>query len=508
MGIRNILAIVVEYSAKLGLAVLFFGGFHSALAQQTVPSPVPTPAPSLQYIGQDGMSVERLVESAGSRRADLLAARQRLAIAEGRLVQAGLRPNPVFSTEYGSPRFLGGESEYDFSAGLAQPFELGGKRGKRRAVAELELQQVRAEVAAIERNIAVEIRRDYARAISAARQLDVLERLLAADSELVRVTEARLNEGDVAPLDLNLVKVESDRLKIQRIEARNDLETALLRIRTLIGSDVSDPLRLEPQSDRPPRLDLGLSELTQKALSDRSDLQAARIGERLGTARLNLARAQAAPDITPSVRFSRTKAFTDLPASAGGGIINSRDNELTFGVSIDLPVSNRNQGGIASAVGEQVQAVRTREFLEATIRRDVAVAYGQYRAAAEKLVLYTTQILPRAEANLQTVRAAYNAGEFSVFEVVNEQRRLNENVTNYNRVLEEYYTTLTALEAAVGAALPPSAFMPGSTSVLPDTRIVPRQFNREEFLKSINEDKTERIGLLKSTKPRIEEEKK
>ncbi|MBK6590000.1 MAG: TolC family protein [Acidobacteria bacterium] len=508
MGIRNILAIVVEYSAKLGLAVLLFGSFHSALAQQTDPSPVPTPAPSLQYIGQDGMSVEQLVESAGSRRADLLAARQRLVIAEGRLVQAGLRPNPVFSTEFGSPRFLGGESEYDFSAGLAQPFELGGKRGKRRAVAELELQQVRAEVAAIERNIAVEIRRDYARAISAARQLDVLERLLAADAELVRVTEARLNEGDVAPLDLNLVKVESDRLKIQRIEARNELETALLRIRTLIGADVAEPIRLAPQSDRPPRLDLGLGELTQKALSDRSDLQAARIGERLGTAKLSLARAQAAPDITPSVRFSRTKAFTDLPASAGGGRANNLDNELTFGVSIDLPVSNRNQGGIAAAVGEQVQAVRTREFLEATIRRDVAVAYGQYRAAAEKLVLYTTQILPRSETNLQTVRAAYNAGEFSVFEVVNEQRRLNENVTNYNRVLEEYYTTLTALEAAVGAALPPSAFMPGSTSVLPDTRIVPRQFTREEFLKSNNENKTERIGSLETTKRKIEEEKK
>lgn len=508
MGIRNILANVGVPLAKVGFAVLLFGGLHSTLAQQTDPSPMPTPAPSLQYIGQDGMSVERLVESAGTRRADLLAARQRLVIAEGRLVQAGLRPNPVFSTEYGSPRFLGGESEYDFSAGLAQPFELGGKRGKRRTVAELELQQVRAEVAAIERNIAVEIRRDYARAVSAARQLDVLERLLAADAELVRVTEARLNEGDVAPLDLNLVRVESDRLKIQRIEARNELETALLRIRTLIGADVAEPLRLAPQSDRPPRLDLGLSELTQKALSDRSDLQAARIGERLGTARLDLARAQGAPDITPSVRFSRTKAFTDLPASAGGGIINSRDNELTLGVSINLPVSNRNQGGIASAVGEQVQAVRTREFLEATIRRDVAVAYGQYRAAAEKLVLYTTQILPRAEANLQTVRAAYNAGEFSVFEVVNEQRRLNENVTNYNRVLEEYYATLTALEAAVGVALPPSAFMPGSTSVLPDTKTVPGQFNREEFLKSINEGKAERIGLLKSTKPRKEEEKK
>ena len=507
MGIKIISGVIGEYFRKLGVAVLLFGSLDSVLAQQSSILPIPTPAPSLAYIGQDGLSVERLVESAGVRRTDLLAARQRLVIAEGRLVQAGLRTNPVFSTEYGSPRFLGGVAEYDFSAGLAQPFELGGKRGKRRAVAELELQQVRAEIAAIERSIAVEIRRDYTKAIAAARQLDVVERLLAADLELVRVTEARLVEGDVAPLDLNLVRVESDRLKIQRIEARSELETALLRIRTLIGADVTEPLRLAPQSDRPPRLDLGLSELTEKALSDRPDLQAARIGERIGTARLSLARAQAAPDITPSVRFSRAKIFTDLPASAGGGIANNLDNELKFGVSIDIPVFNRNQGGIASAAGEQIQAVRTREFLEATIRRDVAVAYGQYRAAAEKLVLYTTQILPRAEANLQTVRAAYNAGEFSVFEVVNEQRRLNENVTNYNRALEEYYTTLTALEAAVGAALPPSAFTPGSTSVLPDTKAVPSQFSKEEFLKSINDNKTERIGSLKTTKVKIEEEK-
>lgn len=508
MGIQTILSIICGFLPILGIAVLFIGTVESVRAQQNNVQSAPTPAPSLQYIGQDGLSVERLVESAGSRRADLLAERQRLVIAEGQLVQAGLRPNPVFNTDYGSPRLLGGEAEYDFSAGLSQPFELGGKRGKRRAVAELEIQQVWAEISAIERQIAAEIRRDYTKAIAAARQLDVVERLLAADAELVRVTEARLSEGDVAPLDLNLVRVESERLKIQRIEARNELETALLRIRTLIGADVTEPLRLAPQTDRPPRLDLGLSELTEKALNDRADLRAARIGERIGTAKINLARAQGAPDVTPSVRFSRSRVFTALPPSAGGGIANNVDNELTFGVSIDLPVFNRNQGGIASAVGEQTQAVRTREFLEATIRRDVAVAYGQYRAAAEKLVLYTTQILPRAEANLQTVRAAYNAGEFSVFEVVNEQRRLNENVTNYNRALEEYYTTLTALEAAVGGALPPNAFAPGSTSILPETKSVPRQFRREEFLKSINEDKTGRIGLLRTTKAKIEEEKK
>lgn len=507
MGAQIILRITHKYLPMLGIAVFILGNSASLRAQQPAAVPAPTPA-SLQYVSQDGLSVELLVESAGSRRADLLAARQRLAIAEGRLLQAGLRPNPVFSTEYGSPRFIGGESEYDFSAGLSQQIELGGKRGKRRAVAELELQQVRAEIFAIERQIAVEIRRDYTKAIAAARQLDVVERLLTADAELLRVTEARLAEGDVAPLDLNLVRVESERLRVQRIEARNELETALLRIRTLIGVDVTEPLRLAPQSDRPPRLDLALSDLTERALIGRADLQAARLGERIGTAKVSLARAEAAPDLTPSVRYSRARSFIDLPFSAGGGVANNLDNELTFGVSIGLPVFNRNQGGIAAAAGEQVQAVRTREFLEATIRRDVAVAFSQYRAAAEKLVLYTTQIMPRAEANLQTVRAAYNAGEFSVFEVVNEQRRLNENVTNYNRILEEYYTTLTTLEAAVGSALPPTAFTPGSTSVLPDSKAVPGQFNREEFLKTINEEKALRLASLGLTKTKIQEEKK
>ena len=200
--------------------MLFLLGGIPVFSQQQQPNPAPTPATvkltSVEFVGQDGLTVERLIELGASRRADLQAARQRLAIAEGRLRQARLRPNPTLDAEYGSPKFLGGESESDLSIGVSQTFELGGKRSRRAAVAELELQQVRAEVLALERQLAAEIRATYTNALAAARQLDVLERLIAADEEIVRVTEARLKEGDVAPLDLNLVKVEADRLRSTR----------------------------------------------------------------------------------------------------------------------------------------------------------------------------------------------------------------------------------------------------------------------------------------------------
>lgn len=498
----------------LNLGMLFLIGSVPVFSQQQPPAAPTQPGiklSSAQFVGQDGLTVDRLLELGASRRADLLAARQRLAIAEGRLRQAGFRPNPTLDTEYGSPRLLGGEPESTFSVGATQVFETGGKRSRRVAVAQLEVSQIRAEIQYLERQLAVGIRGAYTSALAAARQLDVLEKLIAGNEDIVRVTEARLKEGDVAPLDVNLVKVENDRLKVQAIQARSELDTQLLQIRTLIGADVSESLRLAPQPDRPPRFDTGLSELTELALKERTDLQAARIGEELGNARINLAKANAVPNVAGVVRYTRNKQIIDLPGNYGGA--SNLDSELTFGVSVDLPIFNRNQGEIASATGERLQATRNREFLETTVKRDVAVAFRRYRAAAEALVLYSTQILPRAEANLQAVRMAYGVGEFSVFDIVGEQRRLAENVTNYNQSLRDYYNALTELETAIGTTLPASGFAPGSTSVLPDTDLNPYQVDRAKLLKSLEDARIPTKSVLanvnseKTDKPEKQQEK-
>ena len=469
----------------LGGATLLFN-FAPVFSQDQQPILAPTPTSvklsTYQFVGQDGLTIERLMELGASRRTDLQAARQRLAIAEGKLVQSSFRPNPTLDTEYGSPRFLGGESEMSFSAGVTQVFELGRKRQKRVAVAELELNQIRAEVLAIERRLISEIRTTYTNALAAARQLDVLEKLIAGDEELIRITEARLKEGDVAPLDVNLVKVEAGRLKVQSIGARNELETQLLQLKTLIGADSAELIKLVPQPERPPRLDLGLSELTEIALKERSDLQAGRLGEQLGAARIDLAKSNAVPNIAGSVRYTHTRQVVDFPPSLGIRPFPQVDNELTFGISIDIPIFNRNQGEIASAKGEKLQATRSREFLESTIKRDVAIAYRKYRAAAEQLVIYTVQIIPAAEENLRGVRAAYGYGEFSVFEVVNEQRKLTENITGYNQAIRDYFAALAELETALGTPIPPTGF---SSSILPDKDLAPTQVDREKLLKSI-----------------------
>lgn len=446
-------------------ALVFLFSQTSLLAQQTQKS-------SNEFIDSSGVSVEQLIEKGLQQRADLQAARQKLEIAKGRLTQAGLRPNPTLESEYGSPRFIGGESEYDFSIGVSQVFETSGKRKKRLAVAELELTQARAEITALERRFAAEVRALYVRAVSAGKQLDTLEKLIAANEEILRITDARLKEGDVAPLDLNLLRVETEKLKVQMLRAKSELESGIISLRALVGIEQTETLRIAPLAEKPPRLDLSLIEVTDLALRERADLQAAKINEEIGEAKIRLAQAQSKPNIEGIVKFSRNKSVFDLPESLGDNLaIRDRSNELTFGVKIDLPLFNRNQGELAITTAEKIQAQRQREALEAEIKRDIALAFRSYRSAAESLIIYSTQILPRSQDNLRSVQAAYQLGEFSTFDVINEQRRLIESETAYNEALRDYYAALAELEKAIGKTIPESGFGSPTSSIILDEKI-------------------------------------
>mgnify|MGYP000123801755 FL=1 len=412
---------------------------------------------SESYVSNDGLTVEQLVELAKKHRLDLMALKQNLEIAKAKILQARSFPNPTLDVEYASPRFLGGEPEKDFSVGISQSFETAGKRGRRIQVAVLEFSKTQVEISELERKIGAEVRMAYVEALAKARQLDTLEKLIQANEQIILLTEARMKQGDVAPLDVSLIKVETDKLRSQALLTKNELEIKILQLKNLIGIDLSESIKIKPQSQRPPRLDLGLTDLINIALKERPDLKILRLQEEIADKKIGLAKANAIPNVNGSLQFSTKKQIVDLPANINGVGLD-KDKELKFGVSIKIPIFNRNQAEIISATSEMVQSRHNREYLESLIKQEVTIAYRKYRAAVERLVLYGSQIIPRSEANLQSIQSAYNFGEFSIFEVIAEQRKLLEFVTEYNDSLREYYASIVELELAIGTNIPANAF--------------------------------------------------
>lgn len=406
----------------------------------------------LYFDPQQGTSAADLVRRALSSNGELVAARLEVERARARMRQAGLRPNPSLDFEQTTGRLTGSAGESETSVGVSVPLELGGQRRRRVELARVELEAAEAEVADRERRLSAEVLGLHAEALSALRELEITEGLADLDLKTVAVVQARVNEGESAPIELNLLRVEVERMRSRRALSEGRLQAALLRLKALAGVPASEPLRLrEGLSNTSLRRPSGdLEAAVEAALHTRPDVRLARLTEEAAEAGLRLVRAQSSPEVTASARYTHSNSsFDDTPV----GPLRDRDRLLSFGVTVGLPVFNKNQGAKAEAALAISQARARREFLEAVVRSEVASAYARYEAASKALLAYEQGVIQRSQENVRVMRAAYELGHFSVTELLAEQRRLLDSQRDYTEALAEQYRALSDLQSAVGAPL-------------------------------------------------------
>ena len=399
-----------------------------------------------------GASANEIVRRALAANGELAAVRLEIERARARLRQAGLRPNPTIDVEQSTGRLTSSPGEGELSVGVAVPIELGGKRRRRIEMARAELEASEAEVADRERRLTNEVRALYAEALAALRELSTLAELGELDLQTTRFVQARVNEGETAPIELNQLRVEVERLRSRRALVEGRLKGALLRLKSVTGIRPSEILRLSEDLQQPSAIPspASVDAAVEIALRSRPDLKFARLAEEVAQAGLRLAHAQAVPDLIPFTKYSNSRSvFEDTPV----GVLRDRDKLLTFGVSIEVPVFNRNQGGKAEAAIAIDQTRQRREFLEAVIRSEVQSAYARYEAAQAAVTTFEQGAIPRSSENIRTIRAAYQIGAFSITELLVEQRRLIDVQREFTEALTERYRALADLQAAIGAAV-------------------------------------------------------
>ena len=399
-----------------------------------------------------GASSIDLVQRALTSNLELAAARLEISRARARLRQAGLRPNPTLDFEQTTGRLTGSKGEHETSIGVSLPLEVAGQRRRRIDVAQAELEVTEAAVAERERQLAGEVMASYAEALAALRELEITQGLNEIDLQTTRFVQARVNEGEAAPIELSLLQVEVDRLKARRALVEGRLQATLIRLKNLAGIAFDEPLRLREnlstlqlQWERPASLEAAV----EIALRTRPDLRLARLNLEVARAGLSLARSQAAPELVASTKYTQNHSvFDETPV----GPISDRDKLLTFGVSIGLPVFNRNQGAKAEAALAITQAERRREYLETVIRSEVASAYARLDAVQKSLVTFDQGVIGRSNDNIRAIRAAYEIGEFKITDLLAEQRRLLDSQRDFTETLTERYRALADLQSAMGVA--------------------------------------------------------
>lgn len=397
-----------------------------------------------------GLTVDELVAYAIANNPDLAAARADVEAAMGRLRQANLRPNPMLE-------MTGGQSvvgpDNNVTVGVTLPLDLNGRKQGRVGVAERELELKRAQVAERERRLRAEVRRKAGERLAAARNLGFTETLLSVNRQALGLVQDRVREGAAPALEESLLLVEVNRLDAARQMLESRVAIAALELKALAGLGPDVPLQVRAGFDMPvavPR-DRGV----ELALGARPDLLALDAEVAMARARIGREEAEGRWDASISVGYQRQETGFGLNGLTDRG--GTRPIQDTFhmvggGISITLPVRNRNQGNIQAARAEVQAAEHRRQIQELIVRQEVAAAFTQAEAAQRALEIYARGVRDVASQNLDVVRRSYELGRIPLLDVIAEQRRYIEVETGYTYALKQAYDAAVEVERAIGAA--------------------------------------------------------
>ena len=400
-------------------------------------------------------TVDDLVRAGIANNKDLAAVRERIAEAKGLTRQAGVRPAPALGLNGATGRPLGTLGEEQYGADYSQSIETFGKRGKRIRVAEFSIGIAEADLQQRSTQLAFEITAAYAEVSAERHKLKLLSDLIGLNQDTLRLTEARVKEGDVAPLEASLLRVEISRAEVSRRSAQGRLTSAELELRRLAGLDAATPI---PGSDIPVPAPMELDTLKREALENRADLKTARLEEEQEAAGIDLAKAEAKPDVTLSAGYTRQDNQFDglFGFNSRGTLSPIRDQTdiFNFGVSIPLRTSRSGSGNVQAATARSSGARLRREYLERNIPLEVEAAYQRWRTASDSLQMLQSGVLDPSTSNLSVIREAYKLGQLRLLDVLNEQRRLLDTQLAYIDAQADVARTWAEVERAAGGIHP------------------------------------------------------
>ena len=413
-------------------------------AQSPPGQPPPSPqAPTLATKpGAVTISLDDAIRMALEHNHNLLAARTVIQQDQAEETTANLRPNPVllgdsqflpvFQPSQFSSDYLDNTAQFDL--GLSYLFERGQKRQHRLQAAKDVTAVTRSQVTDNERSLSFNVASLFINVELAESSLELANQDLKSFQETVNISEERYKAGDTGEDDLL-------KMKLQLLQFQMDVSAAeLSRVQGL--SDLRQLLGYEsvgPDYDVAGSFDYlavkgNLDDFQAKALANRPDLQASRLGINAANSQLALQKSIGKRDVTGQVSYTHLGDINDVSL---------------FG-QIQLPIFDRNQGEIARAGVAVTQAQEQERFASGQVLTDVRDAFEGLRANDQIVSLYRSGYLDDAQQSLDITDYAYKHGAASLLDFLDAERSYRATQLGYRQALSSYLLALEQLREAIG----------------------------------------------------------
>ena len=373
----------------------------------------------------------------------LSAAGRELEALEATIIQAQVHPNPQVAASVEDTR----RATRTTTLQLNQPIELGGKRAARIGAAERGRDAAAADL---------DSRRAEIRSAVVAAFFDVLiaqERLRLAQASIElaqRATHAasrRVSAGKVSPVEETRARVAEAGVRIELTKAGSEQASARKRLASIWGNAMPRFERAEGDLEALPPLP-ALAEL-DSGLAASPNLLRARIEVERRQALAEIERRRRIPDLTVSLGARRNEEL---------GL-----NQAILGVSIPIPVFDRNQGNLLEALRRTDKARDELSATESRLSNELALAHERLNTARRETETLRREILPGAQSAYDAATIGFELGKFSFLDVLDAQRTSFQAKSQYLRALAEAHRSAAEIQRIIGQASPASINAPAAT---------------------------------------------
>lgn len=344
-------------------------------------------------------------------------------------------------TDFNHP---GGISNYRPEVAASMSLYNGGQDLAHQKAAELGLQSAALQESAT-RNLLIEMVTSAYYAILAAQEARHVAKsaITAVESEL-KQTQIQYDAGNVLKSDVLSLQTKLAEAKDAELQAANAIDLAKAGLNTLLGAEASTTIELSTiAGERIPVLKDSARVLTDQAIAQRPELQAAKLKIAIAQQQLEAARGAYLPKANAFVSYGSDSP--NLAYSTG------RDN-VTAGVALEVNVfaGFAHKESISKAQSEVNEAKLALEELQNQIEQQVQVAYLQLTNALARLEV-THSAVTQAEEALRLVNAQRQAGIETVTRYIEAEAARDQ---AHSRVIAARYDALQAearLNQAVGS---------------------------------------------------------
>ena len=420
-----------------GAAAIWLSASGGAFSQGLPPGPaVGERAPqSAAAAAAEPLSLAKAIELALEGNPEVAAAKRQWEATEGQVLQGRSRPNPELAYSLEDTRSKTRTQSWQ----LNLPVELGGKRAARTKAAEKTREQAQAQLAELQATVRANVAAAYFDVLTAQERLVLARDSAALAKSSTDTVSKRVAAGKVSPVEESKARVAEAGVRVELAQAASEQRNALSRLFALLGRIDTPFTVLEGKAENLPSVP-SLADL-QPLISSAPGVVLARIEVDRREALTALEQSKRVPDVTVSVGMQRSN--------------ETQRNVLLFGVSVPLPIFDRNQGNLLEALKLEDKA--RDELQAASVRLHSEVAQGQERLSTITAEVQSLQqdVLPGAKSAYDAATIGFENGKFNFLEVLDAQRTYFTAKSQYLKALGEAHRAAADIDRLLGASMVP-----------------------------------------------------